>query len=176
MAKKLLASAGFPNGFEISFMLPTNQQYEAIGAVVQAHLAKVGIKANLDKRENAQFGAAYRDGSYEGFINAQGFRLDPTGKLNHLGAPSKAPQKYWYDYPNGWNDEELKVMFDKAVSTFDVMVRSNLIKEIQRRVIEEATFVYLVNPERLDILSVKIKNWYTDFVDFNQPLRTVWLD
>ena len=176
MAKKLLASAGYPNGFEISFMLPTNQQYEAIGAVVQAHLAKVGIKANLDKRENAQFGAAYRDGSYEMFVNAQGFRLDPTGKLNHWGAPSKAPQKYWYDYPNGWNDEKLKVMFDEAVSTFDVMVRSNLIKEIQRRVIEEATFVYLVNPERLDILSVKIKNWYTDFVDFNQPLRTVWLD
>ena len=67
-------------------------------------------------------------------------------------------------------------MFDKAVSTFDVMVRSNLIKEIQRRVIEEATFVYLVNPERLDIVNKRIQNWYTDFVDFNQPLRTIWLD
>ena len=67
-------------------------------------------------------------------------------------------------------------MFDKAVSTFDVMVRSNLIKEIQIRVIEEATFVYLVNPERLDIVNKKIQNWYTDFVDFNQPLRTIWLD
>jgi len=176
MARKLLASAGYPNGFEISLMVPNVPQYEAIAQVVQYHLAKVGIKGNLDKRENAQFGAAYRDGSYEGFINAQGFRLDPTGKLNHWGAPSKAPQKNWYDYPNGWNDEKLKVMFDTAVSTFDVMVRSNLIKEMQRRVIEEATFVFLINPERLDILNKKVNNWYTDFVDFNQPLRTVWLD
>ena len=47
---------------------------------------------------------------------------------------------------------------------------------MQRRVIEEATFVYLVNPERLDIVNKKIQNWYTDFVDFNQPLRTIWLD
>ena len=176
MARKLLASAGYPNGFEISLMVPNVPQYEAIAQVVQYHLAKVGIKGNLDKRENAQFGAAYRDGSYEGFINAQGFRLDPTGKLNHWGAPSKAPQKYWYDYPNGWNDEKLKVMFDTAVSTFDVMVRSNLIKEMQRRVIEEATFVFLINPERLDILNKKVNNWYTDFIDFNQPLRTIWLD
>ena len=176
MARKLLASAGYPNGFEISLMVPNVPQYEAIAQVVQYHLAKVGIKGNLDKRENAQFGAAYRDGSYEGFINAQGFRLDPTGKLNHWGAPSKAPQKNWYDYPNGWNDEKLKVMFDTAVSTFDVMVRSNLIKEMQRRVIEEATFVFLINPERLDILNKKVNNWYTDFIDFNQPLRTIWLD
>ena len=176
MARKLLASAGYPNGFEISLMVPNVPQYEAIAQVVQYHLAKVGINGNLDKRENAQFGAAYRDGSYEGFINAQGFRLDPTGKLNHWGAPSKAPQKNWYDYPNGWNDEKLKVMFDTAVSTFDVMVRSNLIKEMQRRVIEEATFVFLINPERLDILNKKVNNWYTDFIDFNQPLRTIWLD
>ena len=176
LARKLLASAGYPNGFEISLMVPNVPQYEAIAQVVQYHLAKVGIKGNLDKRENAQFGAAYRDGSYEGFINAQGFRLDPTGKLNHWGAPSKAPQKNWYDYPNGWNDEKLKVMFDTAVSTFDVMVRSNLIKEMQRRVIEEATFVFLINPERLDILNKKVNNWYTDFIDFNQPLRTIWLD
>ena len=176
MARKLLASAGYPNGFEISLMCPNVPQYEAIAQVVQAHLAKVGIKGNIDKRENSQFAAAYRDGSYEGFINAQGFRLDPTGKLNHWGAPSKAPQKYWYDYPNGWNDEKLKVMFDTAVSTFDVMVRSNLIKEMQRRVIEEATFVFLINPERLDILNKKVNNWYTDFIDFNQPLRTIWLD
>ena len=176
MARKLLASAGYPNGFEISLMCPNVPQFEAIAQVVQAHLAKVGIKGNIDKRENSQFAAAYRDGSYEGFINAQGFRLDPTGKLNHWGAPSKAPQKYWYDYPNGWNDEKLKVMFDTAVSTFDVMVRSNLIKEMQRRVIEEASFVYLINPERLDILNKKVNNWYTDFIDFNQPLRTIWLD
>ena len=67
-------------------------------------------------------------------------------------------------------------MFDKAVSTFDLLERSNIIKEIQRRVIEEATFVYLVNPERLDIVNKRIQNWYTDFVDFNQPLRTIWLD
>ena len=56
------------------------------------------------------------------------------------------------------------------------MVRSNLIKEMQRRVIEEATFVFLINPERLDILNKKVNNWYTDFIDFNQPLRTIWLD
>ena len=37
---------------------------------------------------------------------------------------------------------------------------------------------YLQNNSKTEdkVLNKKVNNWYTDFIDFNQPLRTIWLD
>ena len=98
-ARELLAEAGYADGFDIELMTVTVAQYENLAAIVQANLADVGINANIVAKPGADFAASYRDGSYELFTNAQGFRLDPTGKLNQYGAPDQAPQSFWYDYP-----------------------------------------------------------------------------
>jgi peptide/nickel transport system substrate-binding protein len=55
-AKKLLADAGYPNGFGITFDCP-NDRYvndEAICQAITAMLAKVGIKANLNAQTKAK--------------------------------------------------------------------------------------------------------------------------
>jgi ABC-type transport system substrate-binding protein len=143
---------------------------------VQANLSQIGIKATIDAREGAQFSAAYRDGSYELFVNAQGFRADPVFKLNQYGAPDQPPQSFWYDWPNGWKNDQMMEMYQKAVSTFDVEERAAIIKDLQRMGLEESTFIYLVVPERIDIVRSRVKNWFIDFMDFNHALRTVWVE
>lgn len=175
-ALELLTEAGYPDGFDINLMTVTSGEYEGLAEVAQANLAEVGIRATIDARDSASFSTAYRDGTYELFVNAHGFRLDPVGKLNQYGAPDEAPQSFWYDYPNGWQNPEMEALYDEAVSTFNVRDRVPIIHELQRMGLEEATFIYLVVPERIDVLNSRVKNWYTDFADFNQPLRTVWID
>ena len=52
-SKKLLADAGYPNGFEVGMNCP-NDRYvndEEICKAVTAMLAKVGIKVNLERRD-----------------------------------------------------------------------------------------------------------------------------
>jgi peptide/nickel transport system substrate-binding protein len=56
-AKKLLAEAGYPNGFEVGMDCPTDRYVndEAICQAVVAMLAKVGVKVNLLAQTRAKF-------------------------------------------------------------------------------------------------------------------------
>ena len=50
--KKLLADAGYPNGFEVGMNCP-NDRYVNDGAICQAvaaNLARIGVKVNPDNR------------------------------------------------------------------------------------------------------------------------------
>lgn len=174
-AKELLAEAGYADGFDVEMITITVPEYESLAEIVQENLRQIGIRANIDAREGAQFSAAYRDGSYELFVNAHGFRADPVYKLNQYGAPDEPPQSFWYNWPNGWRNEQMEELYDQAISTFDVEERVPLIHELQRMGLEEATFVYLVVPERIDVVRSRVKNWFIDFMDFNHALRTVWV-
>src|SRR6202011_1964288 len=90
-AKKLLADAGYPDGFQVGFDCP-NDRYvndEAICQAVVAMLARIGVKADLLAQTKAR---------YFGKINAPGFDtsfymlgwtpgpLDALNMLDELGA------------------------------------------------------------------------------------------
>ena len=47
-AKKLLAEAGYPNGFKTKLLYRTNPQADQIYTAVQGYLKAVGIDAQLD--------------------------------------------------------------------------------------------------------------------------------
>ena len=67
-AKKLLADAGYPNGFEVTMDCP-NDRYvndEAICQAIVAMLARVGVKINLNSQPKAKyFGKVLVSGGYD---------------------------------------------------------------------------------------------------------------
>ncbi len=67
-AKKLLADAGYPNGFEVGMDCP-NDRYvndEAICQAVVGMLARVGVKINLMAQPKAQyFAKVLKSGNYQ---------------------------------------------------------------------------------------------------------------
>src|SRR5256885_7439533 len=67
-SKKLLAEAGYPNGFEVEMDCP-NDRYvndEAICQAVSAMLARVGIKINLNAQPKSKsFAKVLQSGSYD---------------------------------------------------------------------------------------------------------------
>ena len=67
-AKKLLADAGYPNGFEVGMDCP-NDRYvndEAICQAVVGMLARVGVKVNLMAQPKAQyFAKVLKSGNYQ---------------------------------------------------------------------------------------------------------------
>ena len=56
-AKKLLAEAGYPDGFEVGFDCPSDRYVndEAICQAVVAMLARIGVKANLQAQTRAKY-------------------------------------------------------------------------------------------------------------------------
>lgn len=175
-AKELLTEAGYGDGFTVDLISVQSAEYPRLGEIVKEHLSEIGIECDLRVLENVQHSAAYREGKYEMFVNAQGFRRDPVGKFTQYGQPDAAPQSLWYDYPNGWRNEELEELYQQAVSTLDPEERVPIIHEIQRIGLEESTFVFLCVPYRINVVRNRVKNWFIDFMDFNHALRTAWID
>ncbi len=105
-SKKLLAEAGYPNGFEVMLDCP-NDRYvndEAICQAVVAMLARVGIKVNLNTQPKAKYFAkilasgaydtsfyllGWTPGSYDSYnvlLNLYGCRDEKgNGGINNLG-------------------------------------------------------------------------------------------
>lgn len=47
-SKELLAEAGYPDGFDITYTYPTSPEYDLVAAKIQSDLAKVGINVTLE--------------------------------------------------------------------------------------------------------------------------------
>ena len=136
-AKKLLAEAGYPNGFtaEISAYI-NKEQVEA----VQGYLRKVGIETKFN-----WFGAD------EGTL----IKLRNSGKVKDMGMYSWATNisdadyflPYWLAYGNDRNynnDKELSDWLIEAGKIMDPQKRFDLYKKVQYRVVERAYWLPLV--------------------------------
>jgi ABC-type transport system substrate-binding protein len=80
-AKKLLAEAGHPNGFETSFYVPTGRYLmdRQLGEAIQAQLAAVGIKVKIESPEWGAFVAITDQKKAPMFLMGKG---SPTGDLD----------------------------------------------------------------------------------------------
>jgi peptide/nickel transport system substrate-binding protein len=174
-AKALLTEAGYGDGFDLDLII-TVGEYTTLGEVIKENLAEVGINVNLVPMESAQFSAAYSAGEFESLLNAHGFRRDPVGKLTQYGQPDAAPQSTWWNYPNGWKNEEMMELYQQAVSTFDPAERAPIIHEIQRKGLEEATFIYLVAPSKITLVNNRVQDYFTDYMGFHHALRSIWVN
>ena len=83
-AKQLLAQAGYPDGFEVEFLVPVGQYNkvkdvaEAIGAMLRA----VGIRPKLRTQDQDSGFAAIREGRVGMYIFGRGGVIDPSEYLH----------------------------------------------------------------------------------------------
>ncbi len=85
LAKELMASGGYPDGFEFEMIVPTIPQILQLGEIVQAQLAEIGITVNIRQVEPAQTADIYysrQEG--QGLVSPWGGRPDPTQTLKLL--------------------------------------------------------------------------------------------
>jgi len=140
-AKALLAEAGFPDGFEVDFYVP-NGRYtndRQLGEAIQAQLAQVGIKANLQSPEFGAYSAMLRErDKIPLYLLGKG---SPTGDLDlTLGITTASEGSGNYsNYANPEVDELIakqRVMVDPAE-------RKAVLKEILQKVYDDVPLVVL---------------------------------
>jgi peptide/nickel transport system substrate-binding protein len=96
-AKKLLAEAGYPNGFEAGDFYPF-PPYNSMGEAIQGYLQSVGIRSRIRTMERAAYFAAWREKKLHGIIlvvtatmgNAA-TRLEPYAIKNGIYAYGSLP-------------------------------------------------------------------------------------
>lgn len=140
-AKRLLAEAGYANGFETTIKVPSNYQTHIDTAqVLSDMLSKVGITLNIELIEWGQWlETVYTGGNYETTIIGLAGKLDPHEIF--VRYESSYPKNF-YHFKNKDYDE----LIATALRETDPVKRASLYKEAQQFLADEAVAVYIMDP------------------------------
>ena len=137
-AKKLLAEAGYANGFDAVLKVAPQYYYTVrTGEVLVNQLAKVGIRVKIEQIEWGQWLAqVWREANYDMSIIGHAEPWD----INNYANP-----KYYYR----WDNVEFQKLFKESEVTLDDKKRRDLYVKMQKMLADEAPAVWLYMHPRL---------------------------
>ena len=131
-AKRLLAEAGYPRGFEGGEFV-SNPPYESAGESIVSYLAAVGIKMRIRAMERAAFLSSWRENKLKGVLFAG---LGPAGnaatRLQLIAVPGGS-------YVSGVVPE-VQDLYERQSREMDRRKREDLLHQAQRLLYERAIF------------------------------------
>jgi peptide/nickel transport system substrate-binding protein len=146
-AKKLLAEAGYPNGFETLLKVAPQYYYTVrSGEIIAAHLAKVGVKVKIEQIEWTQWldrvfcrpASGCREPDYD---------LTIIGHAESWDIANYANPKYYFRY----DSPKFQELHQKSEVTVDDKARYQLYVQMQKLLVEEAPVVFLYMHPRLAV-------------------------
>jgi dipeptide transport system substrate-binding protein len=162
-AKKMLADAGFPNGFETDIWAmpvqrPYNPNARRMAEMIQEDWSKVGVKAKIVSYEWGEYLKRSKNGEHQTvLLGWTGDNGDPDNFLAVLlgcEAVGSANRARWCYKP-------FEDLIQKAKATSDVKERTRLYKEAQVIFKEQAPWVTIAHslvfePVRKEVIGYKI--------------------
>ena len=147
-AKKLLAEAGYPDGFEVQLDCP-NDRYvndEAICQGIVAMLARIGVKANLNVQPKAKyFGKVTASGGYDTSFYLLGWTpasLDAYNVLNNIVACRMKTGRGQFNL-GGYCNPKVDDLAQKILVETDTTKREEMIAAAFRIIHEDVSHVPL---------------------------------
>jgi peptide/nickel transport system substrate-binding protein len=137
-AKRLLAEAGYPDGFEVEFKFSQLSPWPDIIPLVGEQLAAVGINAQLIPLEHGAWTAFRKTGEYKINMQSLGRPGDPDLPLQ-IAFNSK-------NYPPGSNMcyyDQIDDLIEAGATETDESRRAEIYAEIQRQIAEDVPVVQL---------------------------------
>jgi len=155
-AKKLLAEAGYPNGFKIKMAAPTGayMHFEQVCQAIANYLKDVGIDVDLqfmdsgkywDLEAKKQLPPLFGDSWSNAIIDAYPRLLGALGGWN-------ASYSSWYD-------PKIDQMLQQIVQTGNDKDRAKLYIKLQKYMLDNPPFIYLYQPVTFEAINANVKNY-----------------
>jgi peptide/nickel transport system substrate-binding protein len=150
-ARKLLAEAGYPNGFETVLKVAPQYYYTVrAGEVIVDQLAKVGVKVKIEQIEWGQWlSRVWKEADYD---------LTIIGHAEAWDIHNYANPKYYYRYDN----PKFQELFQKSEVTLDDKARREQYAQLQRMLVEDAPVVFLFIHPRLVVAKKGLTGFWKD--------------
>jgi peptide/nickel transport system substrate-binding protein len=150
-AKKLLADAGYPNGFETVLKVAPQYYYTVrTGEIIANHLAKVGVRVRIEQIEWGQWIArVWREADYD---------LTIIGHAESWDIANYANPKYYFRY----DSPTFQQLYEKSETTLDDKARRELYAQMQKRLVEDAPAVWLYMHPRLVVAKTGVQGIWKD--------------
>ncbi|PYM31228.1 MAG: hypothetical protein DME15_18365 [Candidatus Rokuibacteriota bacterium] len=174
-AKRLLAEAGYPNGFKTTVEAPGTGYGPDFDDFVQITLRNwkaAGIDAELKLREYGAFISSAIFGKFDQmFIGLRGAWADPEAYFYRWFMPGQR-LNVW-----GVDDPKLTEMIKLQRRTFDVAKRRQVVFDIQRYLADQALFGADGSIRILSAWDEHIKNYMpNNGFDYGGRLMAAWID
>ena len=174
MAKKLLAEAGYPNGFSFKGYFQDNTWKDGVVAV-QSYLDKVGIKMEINYVNSAAYSQIRALGKIEKGAAAQATLNATSNNLFMLDFYFRSDSAiYQYVARPAGSD----ALIDQAKATRDPAATTKLNQQILKMLYDDATVVPLWQNPRIVVLdkSVQDAGWFINNDALNNKFGTrTWL-
>jgi peptide/nickel transport system substrate-binding protein len=174
-AKKMLADAGYPNGFEMDFYF-NNAVVEDVGvaSLLQAQWAKIGVKVNLVGQDYVTY-RNYRDTfTYKGSILAGTQIGNPTGSITNMFRTGG-----FLNYPQ-WSNPEVDALSGQIAAELDPVKQDALVKQAAVKALEGASQIGLYLIPQAYYWWPWVQNYYGEISiedgSFGGLIPYIWID
>lgn len=164
-AKELLAEAGYPDGFEITFYHPTGRYIldAKVAEAIQSYLADVGIKANLKTMDWPTYMGELLKPKEESPYDLCVLGWGPLPDAHHTLYPmfhsaQHPPVSFntaFYENP------EVDVLLDLGATIVDRQKRDVLYHQAEKIIWDEAPWIFLYTQHMILGVNAKLEGLYT---------------
>ena len=167
-AKRLLAEAGYPNGFEVELIVGSPGDNVKNAQVVKDQLAKVGITVNVKPMEMAQYYNKTYSYDYSMSVHTMLSGEEPEESLR----PYFGVNATYYR----WGNKEIQRLIDEQAKVLDQARRVEMIHRIQRLLLDDAPNVFLYTPIAHYGVQPWVKNYIVPANAYDQRYEEIWID
>ncbi|HEV7366164.1 MAG TPA: ABC transporter substrate-binding protein [Gemmatimonadales bacterium] len=156
-AKRLLADAGYPNGFAIKLWRTPRAELARLAQSIQQSLAEVGVRAEIVERDAASARAAVRNGEADLFLTDWWADYPDPENFNYplFHSRNKGPGGNYAFLA----DPRLDSMISRARATNDETEKARLAREIDARAFDLAPWIFLWFPVDVWAAQPEVKGW-----------------
>ena len=173
-ARRLLAEAGFPNGFKTQLNCTPGYGNDLLEAfqLVQRQLKDIGIDAAMNLQEYGAYMSTTFNGKYEGLaVGPFSITWEPHSNLYGMYMPEQGRNA------SHVSDSRIIAMLKEEVQTRDLEARRRLIFDIQRYAAEQQYYVYLYCVGLTGSWQPYVKNYAPNSsFDYGNRSAALWLE
>jgi peptide/nickel transport system substrate-binding protein len=171
-AKRLMAEAGYPNGFQTVL---TNRNvklpYIVLGVYIISAWKKIGVEAEHRLEESATWTKSRLNRDFELIV-------DPSGSSTG-GDPDQMFNKFITGGSSNWSrfsEPLVDALYEQQKKEMNKEKRIDLVKEMQKRVLEKAWWIPGLWWTRIEVRSARLRNYEPQpSHHLNRRFEDVWL-
>lgn len=153
-AMSLLTEAGYPDGFDLEITVPSSySQHVDTAQIIVDELSKIGVRATIKQVEwSTWLKEVYQGGDFQATVIGFDGTLAPSDWLKkYVSGSDKNFMKY--------SNTEYDKVFNEALNTVDETKKTELYKQAQMILAEDAAAVYIQDPANLVAVNKKFAGY-----------------
>ncbi|MBI2908906.1 MAG: ABC transporter substrate-binding protein [Chloroflexi bacterium] len=170
-AKKLMADAGFANGFDLTILARQMWQSKDAAVFMTDQLAKIGVRAKVQTLEDAIYWDTGRKAGHEAMVYTPVWTFTDPHWMGRYWAP-----KYALNFSGNDGDTKLTNLWDEQIKVVDVEKRKAMIRQVEEHLIDALPGISIVWYHQFIGVRPEVRNFYPGIGDYvGNTLEEIWL-